>query len=172
MGKGRLYLPSAEKDGRWFPHIDIGTKLPMTSTQDMLRHSRSAAWKLQRLPLICTTCTKNEVQNGFPFSSHDNRHIIQRTGEYLDSGLGRRKEVHEKSQHSSRDFNLMCHEAPPRGSSYWDQFTNYQISYRGRQDTEAASCRRFPKFHPERSACIRDLPENSFMWFGGYRCRP
>ncbi|XP_018412848.1 PREDICTED: testis-expressed sequence 36 protein [Nanorana parkeri] len=167
MPKGRLCMPSAEKDGLWFPHIGVSMKLPVTSTQDMLHHAKSASWKEQRLPLICVSCNKNEVQNGFPFSSHDNRHIIQGSGEYLDSGVGKRKTPHETRQQSSRNFNLSCHSTPLKPSSCWNGFSNYQISFRGRQDTEAPFCRRYPKHHHERSARIRDHPEDHFMWFGG-----
>ncbi|KAM5140413.1 testis-expressed protein 36 [Mantella aurantiaca] len=166
MPKGRLYNPTTEKDGLWFPHIGMNMKPPMTSTQDMLHPAKSTSWKEQRLPLICATCNKTEVQNGFPFSSHDNKHIIQESGEYLDSGLGRRKTLHDKRQHSSRNFNLSCHSTPPRPSTFWDGCSNYHIAYRGRQDTETPFCRRYPKHHGERSACIRNLPEDHFMWFG------
>ncbi|XP_072280031.1 testis-expressed protein 36 [Pyxicephalus adspersus] len=167
MTKGSLCKPSTHRDGLWFPHLDVNMKLPMTSTQEMLHPAKSGSWKEQRLPLICAPGNKNEVHNGFPFSSHDNRHVIQRSGEYLDSGLGRRKTPHETRQHSSRNFNLWCHGPPPRSSSCWNGFTTYDITYRGRQDTETPFCRRYPKHHHERSTCVQDLPENRFMWFGG-----
>ncbi|XP_077311618.1 testis-expressed protein 36 isoform X1 [Lithobates pipiens] len=169
MPRGRRSNPATDRDGVWFPHIDVDMKLPITSSQDMLHHAKSASWKKQRLPLICVTYNRTEVQHGFPFSSHDNRHSIQLSGEYLDSGLGRRKTPHETRQQSSRNFNLSCHSTPPRPFNYRDGFTNSQISYRGRQDTETPFCRRYPKRHHERSAHIGDLPENRFMWFGGDR---
>ncbi|XP_075699220.1 testis-expressed protein 36 [Rhinoderma darwinii] len=169
MPKGRLCNPSVEKEGIWFPHIDINNKLPMTSTQDMIYRARTTSWKEARLPHLCTTCNKNEMQNGFPFSAHDNRNLIQGAGEYLDSGLGRKKTQMERRQYNSRNFNLSCHSQPPRATSYWDGFTNYQTAYRGSQDTEKPFSRRFPKHHQERSAYTRDLPENHFMWFADYR---
>ncbi|XP_066454938.1 testis-expressed protein 36 [Eleutherodactylus coqui] len=167
MPKGRLCNPSTEKEGRWFPHIDVRNKLPLTSTQDMLYRAKTASWKETTLPHLWTT--KNELQNGFPLSAHDNRNLIQGSGEYLDSGLGRKKAPLERRQHSSRNFNLSCHDQPPRATSYWDDFTNYQASYRGRQDTERPFCRRYPKHHCERSVYMRDLPENHFMWFADDR---
>ncbi|XP_040217377.1 testis-expressed protein 36 isoform X1 [Rana temporaria] len=167
MPRGRRSNPSTDRDGVWFPHIHVDMKLPITSSQDMLHRAKSSSWKKQRLPLICVTYNKTEVQHGFPFSSHDNRHSIQLSGEYLDSGLGRRKTPHETRQQSSRNFNLSCHSTPPRPSNYWDGFTNSQISYRGRQDMATPFCRRFPKCHHESSAHRGDLPENRFMWFGG-----
>ncbi|XP_071987525.1 testis-expressed protein 36 isoform X2 [Engystomops pustulosus] len=141
----------------------------MSSTKEMLYWARTAPWKEAKLPHLCTTCNKNELQNGFPFSAHDNRNLIQGAGEYLDTGLGRKKTPLDKKQHSSGHFNVFCHDQPPRPTSYWDGFTDHQISYRGSQDTEKPLCRRYPKHHHERSTHMRDLPENRFMWFGDYR---
>ncbi|XP_068113619.1 testis-expressed protein 36 [Hyperolius riggenbachi] len=170
MPKRHLCNPPTARDGTWFPHIEVNMRLPRTSTQDMLQHAKSASWKEHRLPLICAA-NKAETPNGFPFSSHDNRHTIEWAGEYLDSGLGRRKTPHDKRQHADGNCSFSSHAAPLRASSYWDGFSNYQASYRGRQDTETPFCRRYPKHHPERSAHVRDVPENRFMWFGDYRGR-
>ncbi|KAM3914107.1 testis-expressed protein 36 [Leptodactylus fuscus] len=169
MPKGRLCNPSTDKEGVWFPHIGVNNKLPMSGTQEMYYRARTASWKEAGLPHLCTTWRKNELQNGFPFSAHDNRNTIQGTGEYLDSGLGRKKTPGERRQHCSQNFNLLCHDQPPRATSYWDGLTHHQSAYRGRQDTEKPFCRRFPKHHHERCAYIRDLPENHFMWFADYR---
>ncbi|XP_044155745.1 testis-expressed protein 36 [Bufo gargarizans] len=169
MPKGRLCNPPTEKEGIWFPHIDVNNKLPMSSTEETLHRARTAPWREARLPLLCSTRDRNELQNGFPFSAHDNRNLTQGAGEYLDSGLGRKKTPVERRQHSSRNFNLSCHDQPPRVTSYWDGFTNHQTSYSGGQDTERPFCRRYPKHHHERSAYMRDVPENRFMWFADYR---
>ncbi|XP_056388750.1 testis-expressed protein 36 [Hyla sarda] len=164
MPKGRLCNPCIEKDGIWFPHIGVSRKLPMTGTQEMLYR---ASWRETRLPHLCTAGNKNQAQDGFPFSAHDNRNILQGAGEYLDSGLGRKKTPFERRQHSSRNFNLLCHDQPPRATSYYG-LTSAQISYRGRQDTEKPFCRRYPNHHHERSTHMQNLPENHFMWFADY----
>ncbi|XP_077114479.1 testis-expressed protein 36 [Ranitomeya variabilis] len=169
MPKGRLCNPSNNKEGIWFPHIDVNNKIPLTSTQEMFYRTRTASWREGRLPHLCTTCNQNDLQYGFPFSAHDNRNLTQGAGEYLDSGLGRKKTPMERRQHSSRNFNLSCHEQPPRATRQCDGFTIYQTTYRGRQETEQPICRRYPKHHNERSAYIKDLPENHFMWFADYR---
>ncbi|MEE6486356.1 hypothetical protein FKM82_014581 [Ascaphus truei] len=165
MPKGTLNNPSTEKDGIWFPQIGEIKRLPRTSTQTMFHQAKISPGRHDlRLPLICQT--QKGVQNGFPFSSHDNKHVLQGVGEYFDLGLGRKKTLKEKRRNNSQNFNVWCHGTPPRATSYGDGFTNHQVSYGGRQDTERPLLKRYPKHHHERSArSIRPDPENDFMWF-------
>ncbi|XP_063818315.1 testis-expressed protein 36 isoform X2 [Pseudophryne corroboree] len=164
MPKGRSYNPPTERQGIWFPHIDVRNNLLLTSTQEMYRQAKTASWKEPRLP-------HNEFQD-YPFSAHDNRHVIQSTGEYLDSGLGRKKTPAERRQHTSQNLNLSNLETPQRATNEWAAYTNYQVSHKGRQDTERPFCRRYPNHHYTLSTYRRDLPENHFMWFADYRAMP
>ncbi|XP_075072078.1 testis-expressed protein 36 [Mixophyes fleayi] len=172
MPKGRLYNPPTERHGIWFPHIDVNIKLPTTSTQDMYHQANTEPRKQQRLPHVCTTWNKNEVQKDYPFSSHDNRHVIQSMGEYLNSDLGRKKAPIEQRQHTSQNLNLSNHETPQRPITDWNVYSNYQVSYMGSQGTEWPFCRRYLKHHHNWSAYKKDLPENNYMWFANYRIVP
>uniref|UniRef100_A0A8C5PR39 Testis expressed 36 n=1 Tax=Leptobrachium leishanense TaxID=445787 RepID=A0A8C5PR39_9ANUR len=163
MPKGRLCIPSNKKDGEWFPHVGMTRKLPRTSAQDMLQQAPPPLRGEYRLPLICSTRRKTEVQNGYPFSAHDNRHLIQGMGEYFDTGLGYKKTSIGERQHQSQ---ISFHDGT---AGRWDAASLYDISYRGLQDTERPFCRRFPKHHTERSSRMKPLPENVFMWFADYR---
>ncbi|CAH2322300.1 Hypothetical predicted protein [Pelobates cultripes] len=164
MPKGRLNNPSTRQDGEWFAHIGMPRKLPMTSTQNMFYPPKQFRVDY-RLPPICITQRKNEVQNGYPFSAHDNRHLIQGVGEYFDIGLGHKKTSIGKRQDQSQNF---CRDAATSVTSRWDDFSLYEVSYTGHQATEQPLCRRFPKRHTERSAHMKLLPENAFMWFADH----
>ncbi|XP_053305915.1 testis-expressed protein 36-like [Spea bombifrons] len=135
----------------------------------MLNQTKTGIGNDFKLPQIYKTQRKNGVHSGFPFSLHDNKYSLHSV-EYFDAGLGRRKSG--KSQHSSQNFNLFCHETLPNAPSTLDGASLYQDTYKGRQDTERPFCRRFPKNHKERSAHMKPVPENRFMWFGDYRSLP
>ncbi|XP_030060729.1 testis-expressed protein 36 isoform X2 [Microcaecilia unicolor] len=105
----------------------------------------------------------------FPFSRHDNRHALHKSGEYFDTGLGRKKPDREKSQLNSLNFNLWCHEKPPDATSSLDGFTNYQTSYiyQNQQHKEPAVYRRYPKNHLEKAQWFKPL-QNSAVWIPNY----
>ncbi|KAM4635971.1 testis-expressed protein 36 [Discoglossus pictus] len=166
MPKGRLSNPPTGRDGTWFPHIGVIEELPTSSTQDLYRQGRIASRADQRLPLICATQRKGEVNNGFPFSTHDNRELLHYFGEYLDVGLGRRKISKEKRQQDSKNFNLYCHDPPAKTPSYLNGFTNYQTDYTLLQGTEQPLYRRYPKHHPESAATKK---REHVMWFADHR---
>ncbi|KAE8590336.1 hypothetical protein XENTR_v10018023 [Xenopus tropicalis] len=119
----------------------------MTSTQEMFY--RSAYRENRTLPFIQPPKCKIEVQRAYPFSSHDNRHSLQSSAEYFDYGFGRKKISSTKDQHSSRDFNLYCHDPPPKATNLWKGFTVYQMSYRGQQGPQQTFLRRYPKSYLE-----------------------
>ncbi|CAH2322299.1 Hypothetical predicted protein [Pelobates cultripes] len=80
-------------------------------------------------------------------------------------GLGHKKTSIGKRQDQSQNF---CRDAATSVTSRWDDFSLYEVSYTGHQATEQPLCRRFPKRHTERSAHMKLLPENAFMWFADH----
>ncbi|XP_044092636.1 testis-expressed protein 36 [Neovison vison] len=149
MAKGRRFNPALDKDGRWFPQIGLTQKTPESSTSAMLKephHPRLSRQVEGKLPPIYKVREKQAVNNNFPFSVHDNRHSLQSSGCYLDSGLGRRKISPEKRQHASRNFNLWACDHVP---SCLDGFSNNQISYVYREVVVLPIFRRFPRHYNE-----------------------
>ncbi|OCT69957.1 testis-expressed protein 36 [Xenopus laevis] len=151
MPKGQFHNPSSKKDGIWFPHIGTSNTLPMTSTQEMFYRSKTAYREDRTLPFIQPTSvtTKTEVQKTYPYSFHDNRHLLQSSAEYFDSEFGRRKISSTNDQHTSHNFNFYCHDPPPKATSAWNGFTVYQTSYWEHQGPRQTFLRRYPKSHLE-----------------------
>ncbi|XP_024411550.1 testis-expressed protein 36 [Desmodus rotundus] len=165
MAKGRRFNPPLDQDGRWFPHIGLPQKTPESITRAMLKEPRSPRVSRQtegKLPPIYKVREKQAVHNSFPFSVHDNRHSLQNSGFYLDSGLGRRKISPEKRQHASRNFNLWACDYVP---SCLDGFSSYQISYVYREAVVVPIFRRFPRHYNEIWSSFRFIPEQSYAEF-------
>ncbi|XP_012368900.1 testis-expressed protein 36 isoform X1 [Octodon degus] len=145
MVKGRHFKPSSDKDGSWFPHIGLTQKTPESLMSSVLKESYCPKLIQQtekKLPPIFKVREKQAVSNNFPFSVHDNRHTLENSGCYLDSGLGRKKISPEKGQHVSRNFNLWACDFIP---SYLDGLSSNQIDYVYKEATIAPNLRHFPK---------------------------
>ncbi|XP_062510874.1 uncharacterized protein LOC134186825 [Corticium candelabrum] len=79
------------------------------------------------------------------FSRHNNRHSLEKCGEYFDLGLGRHKLAGHKSHHASED--LISWQQPDNNSPLQ---TSYQASYSTSPNTtphDQPTRRRFPKCH-------------------------
>ncbi|KAM5243518.1 testis-expressed protein 36 [Hipposideros larvatus] len=165
MAKGRRFNPPFDKDGRWFPHIGLVQKTweSISSATFKEPHSPHFSRQIERkLPPIYKVREKQAVNNNFPFSVHDNRHSLQNFGDFLDSGLGRRKISPEKRQHVSRNFCLWaCDYVPSR----FDGFSNNQISYVYREAVAVPVFRRFPRHYNELWSTFKFIPEQSCAVF-------
>ncbi|XP_036295234.1 testis-expressed protein 36 [Pipistrellus kuhlii] len=162
MAKGRRFNPPLDKDGRWFLHIGVTQKTPESITSETLKEPQNPRFTRQiedRLPPIYRAREKQAAHNNFPFSMHDNRHSLRSSGLYADSALGRRKVAPEKRQHVSRNFNLWACDYVP---SYFDGFSNNQISYVCPEAVVVPPFRRFPRQYDEVWATWRFLPEGSY----------
>ncbi|XP_005402048.1 PREDICTED: testis-expressed sequence 36 protein [Chinchilla lanigera] len=145
MAKGRRFKPSLDKDGSWFPHIGLTQKTPESLMSSVLKEPYCLKFIQQaeeKLPPIYKVREKQAVSNNFPFSVHDNRHSLENSGCYLDSGLGRKKISPDKGQHVSRNFNLWACDFIP---SCLDGFSSNQIAYVYKEAMTAPNFRRFPK---------------------------
>ncbi|PNI24683.1 TEX36 isoform 1 [Pan troglodytes] len=162
MTKGRRFNPPSDKDGRWFPHIGLTQKTPESITSATSKEPQSPHLPRQaegKLPPIYKVREKQAVNNQFPFSVHDNRHSLENSGCYLDSGLGRKKISPDKRQHVSRNFNLWACDYVP---SCLDGFSNNQISYVYKEAAVVSSFRRFPRCYKEIWNAFTFLPERSY----------
>ncbi|XP_006880196.1 PREDICTED: testis-expressed sequence 36 protein [Elephantulus edwardii] len=159
MPKGQCFKPPLDKDGIWFPHIELTQKTPESITRATLKepHGPHAIWQVERkLPPIYKVREKQAVNNNFPFSAHDNRHSFRHCGHYFDSGLGRKKFSEEIRQHMSRNFNLWACDYVP---SCYDGFSNNQISYVYKEAMVIPYFRRFPRHHSEIWSTFKFIPE-------------
>ncbi|XP_075866487.1 testis-expressed protein 36 isoform X3 [Microcebus murinus] len=89
MAKGRRFNPPLDKDGRWFPHIGLTRRIPESITSATLKEPQNPRLSRQvteKLPPIYKIREKQAVNNSFPFSAHDNRHSLENSGYYVDSG--------------------------------------------------------------------------------------
>nr|XP_002721284.1 testis-expressed protein 36 isoform X5 [Oryctolagus cuniculus] len=162
MAKGRRFNPPLDEDGRWFPHVGLMQKTPESITRATLKEPLCAQAARQvegRLPPIYKVREKQATNNSFPFSMHDNRHIFENSGNYLDSGLGRKKISPDKRQHVSRNFNLWASDYVP---SCLDGFSNNQISYVYKEARVDPWFRRFPRCYAEVWSTCRFIPERSY----------
>ncbi|KAJ8250299.1 hypothetical protein COCON_G00222210 [Conger conger] len=108
----------------------------------------------------------------YPYSTHDNKAMLQSSIESYDNGLGRKKYLGEKRQHNSHF--CLSHEGKPR-HDWTEGFSAYQTDYQGCQETEGTHSRRFPRNHLERSRGAAARADASFMWFGRHdskHCTP
>ncbi|XP_032031373.1 testis-expressed protein 36 isoform X1 [Hylobates moloch] len=162
MTKGQRFNPPSNKDGRWFPHIGLTQKTPESITSATSKEPQSPHLPQQaevKLPPIYKVREKQAVNNQFPFSVHDNRHSLENSGCYLDSGLGRKKISPGKRQQVSRNFNLWACDYVP---SCLDGFSNNQISYVYKEAVVVSSFRRFPRCYKEIWNTFTFLPERSY----------
>nr|XP_014343025.1 PREDICTED: testis-expressed sequence 36 protein isoform X2 [Latimeria chalumnae] len=145
---------------RMFPHISLPPLQALNSMQ------RNSTHKEQENILSPKHKIQEKLLNqGFPFSVHDNRYILQNTGEYLNSGLGRRKVSMEKRQHNSQNFYHWDHESSSQGSSKHDCLTLYQTQYMGNQNINQPFCRRYPKNYMEKSCSAQVKMKKDLLWF-------
>ncbi|KAM5271857.1 testis-expressed protein 36 [Ctenodactylus gundi] len=163
MGKGRRFNPPFHKDGRWFPHIGLTEKTPESIMCAALKDPHCPCLSRQveeKLPPIYKVREKQAVNNSFPFSAHDNRHILENSGCYLDSGLGRKKISPDKRQHASKNFNLWACDYIP---SCLDGFSNNQIAYGFYKEAVVVpNFRRFPRYYNEIWSTFECLPQRSY----------
>ncbi|XP_016065999.1 PREDICTED: testis-expressed sequence 36 protein [Miniopterus natalensis] len=139
-------------------------KTPESITSAMLKEPHNPHFSRQmegKLPPIYKVPEK-QVHSKFPFSVHDNRHSLQNSGYYLDSGLGRRKIPPEKRQHNSKNFNLWASDYVP---SCLDGFSNNQISYVCHEALVVPIFRRFPRQYGEIWSTFKFIPERSYAEF-------
>ncbi|XP_036121798.1 testis-expressed protein 36 [Molossus molossus] len=165
MTKGRRFNPPLDKDGRWFPHIGLTQSTPESITRATLKEPHDPRFSRQiegKLPPIYQVREKQAVHSNYPFSVHDNRHILQNTGHYFDSGLGRRKIPPEKRQHVSRNFNLWACDYVP---SYLDGFSNNQISYVYQEAVMVPVFGRFPRRYNEIWSTLTLVPQRRYAEF-------
>ncbi|XP_028916995.1 testis-expressed protein 36 isoform X2 [Ornithorhynchus anatinus] len=96
-----------------------------------------------------------ETNPSFPFSAHDNKHSLQDSGEYFDSGLGRRKVTPVRRQHNSNSSRFWKDESVSgcfRGS------TTYQVAFVAQGPVPDWGRRRFPQHHGQRWAALPPRP--------------
>nr|XP_033796541.1 testis-expressed protein 36 isoform X2 [Geotrypetes seraphini] len=171
MPKGRRSNPSTEKDGKWFPHgAEFQNQFISTTASMLMQTIEPDVQEIETtLPLLSKIQPQKVLNMEFPFSRHDNRHALQNTGEYFDTGLGRKKPDKEKSQLNSLNFNLWCHDKPPAVTCRLDGFSNYQTSYvfQQQEQTEPSFYRRYPKNHLEKAQLFKHLPDSA-VWIPDY----
>ncbi|KAM6182238.1 testis-expressed protein 36 [Erethizon dorsatum] len=145
MAKGRRFKPSLDKDGSWFPHIGLTQKTPESLMSSVLKEPycpKLIQQTEEKLPSIYKVREKQAESNNFPFSEHDNRHSLENSGCYLDSGLGRKKISPDKRQQVSRNFNLWACDFIP---SCLDGISSNQIAYVYKEAMTVPNFKRFPK---------------------------
>ncbi|XP_051002968.1 testis-expressed protein 36 [Acomys russatus] len=157
MAKGRRFKPPLVKDGCWFPHIGLLQKVPESITCTALKeiHCPHLAQQVQKkLPSVYKIREKQAENKNFPFSAHDNRHSFEDCGYFFDSGLGRKKALPDKGQHTSRNFNLWACDFIP---SHFDGLSNNQTSYVHKDAVVISTFRRFPKCYSDKWSAFNQI---------------
>lgn len=149
------------------PANDFSKREACTSTGIMLSQIQSSSPQesiTERYPKKVVNAEKKARGRVYPFSTHDNRTALKDAINVFDYGLGRKKCLDKRRQHS---HNCMWqHQSRPGVEETRGDFSIYKTDFHESQGAEGATNRRFPRNHLERStvAAAAQAGEH-FMWF-------